>query len=103
MAVIMACETDANDSLSPVIRGEGWGEGTAACVSQDAAASCDAPVDPPSPPPSPRKRTRGAGVCLIALLTLASISVVARAATPTSKPTSKETTQQFCLPETDPN
>src|SRR6266516_4361015 len=112
MVVIMPGELDRTNSLFPVLRGEGWGEGSAARSSEEpvtrlrvlrVSAFLPPRAANPSPPPSPRKHPRGEGVCVIVLFALLFVSTVARAAAPTSKPTSKESTQQFCLRETDPN
>ena len=83
----MGCETDANDSLSPVIRGEGWGEGPVAYERRSTVVR----RRPLSPALSPAYRGEGVGV--IVLLALLSISVVARAAAPTSKAATTQKTQ----------
>ena len=63
-------------SLSPVLRGEGWGEGSCARGGEERPISSTRPdtfgsLPPhaarPSPPPSPRKKTRGEGVTSPAL------------------------------------
>src|SRR5438067_13225376 len=51
----------ASCSLSPVIRGEGWGEGSAAPICEPTVVRVHSPQTP-LPPPSPRNQTRGEGV-----------------------------------------